>query len=267
MIGRIALRMATVEALKGKTEVGDNVLDSEIGALDVTADGQLRTDQPAPFISVYVESATMGDDRLGGGADLRALHRSGPTALIIEYGITAAMTVPNEDTGASEVMQGIPTTDAAFEFFLDLVGRQIVNALSDPKSEWAELWKGLSESVAKIERKRTADATNGVRIAAHQLVITLDLRPDPVFGEPIAPTSIWAKFFAKLQADENPVTVKRLAAMLELLGEPGDTLNSEAQRQRFGMTLAEVRAMFDIAIEAGEDTEPPITSIGLEQVP
>lgn len=37
-LARIALRIAAVEALKGKTLVGDNVLDSPNGALDVQAE-------------------------------------------------------------------------------------------------------------------------------------------------------------------------------------------------------------------------------------
>jgi hypothetical protein len=269
MIGRIALRMAAVEAIKSAdTMVGANVLDSEIGALDADGDGNLSTDQEKPFISVYVEAAKLEGDKPGGGADLRALHRSGPTDLIIEIGITAAMTTTNETTGASEVVGlQIPATDQAFEFFLDCTGRQVVNALTDPRNAWAELWRGLSASVVKIERKRTSNATNGARIAAHQLVITVDLLPDPVYGEPIRPTSIWAKFFAMLAADTSEVGAKKRAALLALVGDPEATLESEAQRQRFGMTLDEVRAMFDIAVEAGEATEPPIASVGVERVP
>src|SRR5690606_36217188 len=109
--------------------------------------------------------------------------------------ISAAMTDTDPDTGVSTVIGiGIPATDPALEFYLDCVGRQIAVALSDPDNAWAEIWRGLSSSVLKIERKRTSDAASGTRIAAHQLVITLDLLPDPVFGAPIAPTSIWAIF-------------------------------------------------------------------------
>ncbi|ABE63176.1 conserved hypothetical protein [Nitrobacter hamburgensis X14] len=260
MIGRTALRMAAIEALKGHTMVGGNVLDSEIGALDVGADGNLRTDQEKPFISVYVEGA-----KLEGGADIRALHRSGPTELVIEIGITAAMVETNGETGESSIVGlQIPPTDPAFEFFLDCTGQQVVNALTDPGNAWAEIWRGLSSGVIKIERRRTADATHGVRIAAHQMVITVDLLPDPVYGEPVAATSIWKKFFDKLAGDINPITVKKRAALLALLGDPDVTLNSEAQRRRFGMTLEEVRALFDSAVPAAEATEPNIASVAIE---
>jgi hypothetical protein len=104
-----------------------------------------------------------------------------------------------------------------------------------------------------------------VRIAAHQIIITVDLLPDPVYGEPVAPTSIWKKFFDKLATSTDLVTVKKHAAMLAMLGDPDATLNSEAQRRRFGMTLEEVRALFDIAVQPAEATEPNIASVTTER--
>lgn len=234
MLGRIALRIATVGALRGKTLVGDNVLDSQIGALDVAGDGSIRTDQEKQFISVYTDGG-----KVESGIEYRGLHRSGATELTIETGVTASMAVTDPETGASEVIPGLPATDPAFEFYLDVVGRQIVNALTDPDDEWAELWRGLSSGIVAIERKRTSDAASGTRIAAHQIVVTLELLPDPVFGEPVAATSIWARFFAKLQAVDH----KMLPAMLMLIGGQGGTAEFGEERCRFGMTLDEVRAL------------------------
>lgn len=258
MLARIALRVATIEALKGKTFVDNNVLDSEMGALGVAADGSIRTDQDAPFVSVYVDDSKI-EDRL----NLRALHRSGPTELTIETGITAAMTETDQETGESMVVGiGTPATDRALEFFLDCVGRQIVSALTDPRDAWAEVWRGLSTSILKIERKRTSDAAaTGTRTAAHQLVITLDLLPDPVFGEPIASTSTWAKFLAQMEAVEHPF----LPTLQALIGSSDGVLMHEAQRRRFGMTLDEARALLDIAVKPGEATEPTISSVTTER--
>lgn len=256
MLARIALRVAAIAALKGRTLVGENVLDSQIGALDVAADGSIRTDQEKPFVSVYVEGSKIEDH-----LDLRALHRSGPTEFMVEIGITATMTETDSETGESKVIGiGIPATDPALEFYLDVVGRQIVNALTDPRNEWAEIWRGLSSSAIKIERKRTSDAASGTRIAAHQLVVTLDLLPDPVFGEPVAPTSIWAKLFAKMEAEDHPF----LQPMRELVGSPVGVLGHEAQRRRFGMTLDEARALLGIAPQPGEATEPTIQHVSFE---
>ncbi|MCX5571479.1 hypothetical protein [Kaistia nematophila] len=236
MLARIALRIAAIEALKGRTLVGDNVLDSQIGAIDVAADDSLRTDQERPFIAVYVDGSVI-EERI----DLRGLHKSGRTELTIEAGITAAMTETDPETGESTVIGiGIPATDPALELYLDCVGREIAMALSDPGNGWAEIWRGLSSSILKIERKRTSDAASGTRIAAHQLVITLDLLPDPVFGAPIAPTSAWAAFFAKMEDADHPFLVK----LLELVGEDAAPSEVDITRRRFGLTLYEARALF-----------------------
>lgn len=275
MLARIALRMATIAALKGKTRVGDNVLDSEITALDADADGNLTTDQQKPFITVYTNNGGDGD------AAPRQMHRSGHTDLVIEIAVAATMAYRNENDDL-EVASGIPATDANFEFMLDVIGRQIVNALTDPRDAWAEIWKGLSGSIIKIERKRTSDAT-GQRIAAHQLVITLDLLPDPVFGEPVASTSIWTQFFAKLAEptlpnpdhDENdpdspalivdPLVAAKAVILESLIGDPAGVLMSEAQRRRFGLTLDEARALLDIAAQPAEAMEPDIDAVTIER--
>lgn len=236
MLGRIALRIATVGALKGKTLVGDNVLDSQIGALDVAADGSIRTDQERQFISVYTDGG-----KVESGLEHRGLHRSGATQLTIETGVTASMAVTDPETGASEVIPGLPATDPAFEFYLDVVGRQVVSALTDPDDEWAEIWRGLSSGIIGIERKRTSDAASGTRIAAHQLVMTLDLLPDPVFGEPVAATSIWARFFAKLAAEGHAF----LPTLQTLIGIPAEGQEHAGERRRFGLTLEEARAMLE----------------------
>jgi hypothetical protein len=253
MLARIALRMATIAALRGKTLVDDNVLDSEITALDADADGNLTTDQQKAFVTVYTN---IGSDETGGD---RSLHRSGRTELVIEIAVASTMVYRNED-GDKEVAAGIPATDAAFEFYLDVVGRQIVNALSDPADAWVEIWRGLSSKVVKVERKRTSDAT-GTRIAAHQLVVTVDLLPDPVFGEPLAETSIWSKFFARLDESTDPVVAAKATLLRSLIGEPGGTM-ADAQQRRFGMTLEEVRALLNVS--AVDGSEPDISAVELE---
>lgn len=253
MFSRIALRIATIEALKGETSVADNVLDSQIGALDVAADGSLRTDQEKPFISVYVEAG-----KSEGGTGLRALHRGGATDLVLEFGITAAMTEIDPDTGSGEIIgMGIPATDAAFEFYLDVLGRQILDALTDPQNEWAEIWRGLSRTVLKSERRRMSDQRTGTRIAAHQLIVTLDLLPDPLFGEALAPGSIWKRFLDK--AEDHPWK----ATLAGLIGTVQGSLDTI--RRRNGLTLEEARALA-LAAAAGTGAAPAIDPVSLEIV-
>lgn len=248
MLGRIAWRICAIEAIKGRTFVDGNVLDSQIAALDVASDGTLRTDQEKPFIAVYTDGALAKE-----GLTVRELHRSGDTDLTIESGVAAAMLVTDSETGESQVIPGLPATDRDFEFYLDSVGRQVVNALSDPDNPWAEVWRGLTSSIRKMERKRTSDAASGARIAAHQLVITGDLLPDPVFGEPLK--GIWVKLFSLMEEKQHPYT----HLMKSLVGVPA--VEAAVQQRRFGMTIEEMHAQLLTPAAGGLETigaiEPP----------
>lgn len=254
MLGRMALRITAIEALKGNTLVGAEVRDSEIGSIDVGSDGELRIDSDRPFISLYVEEA-----KAEGAFQPRDLHRSGETQFVLEIGIATAMVETNEDGESIIVGIGLPPTDAAFEFYLDMVGRQAVNALMDPANAWAELWRSLSSSIRKIERKRTADAATGTRIAAHQIVVTLDLLPDPPYGADLAPTSVWARLFAAMDAAGHP-----FAGQIKQLVIAGDEGESEgaARMRRFGLTLDEARAL--LAAQNAAGGEVIIQSVGLD---
>lgn len=231
MLARIALRTATIEALKGKTLVGSNVLDSMITALDADADGNLTTDQQKPFITVYTDAGTVGN-----GAEPRALYEGGTTELVIEIGVAATMVYRNE-AGDKEVAAGIPATDDAFELYLDVVGRQIADALSDIDSPWADIWRGLCYSVGKIERARTSSA-EGTRLAAHQIKMTVDLIDDPVRGEPLEAGTPFFEFLAKLEASEDAPTLVKAAMMRAQI--TGTNEPWEAAQRKLGLTRAEL---------------------------
>lgn len=258
MLARTALRMAAVEALRSKTLVGDNVLDSEIGALDVAADGALRTNEDKPFIAVYTEASRAEGSML---LEQRALHRSGSIEIVFEFGVTAAMLTTDPETGESVVVPGLPMTDRAIEFYLDCVGRQIVNALTDPSDAWAELFRALSSRITKIDRRRAmASGDTATRMAAHQLVIAVDLLSDPIYGEELS--GVWVRFFDKLDESTDPVIVTKAALLRSLIGDTSGATAAGAHQRRFGMTLEEVRALLNAPLVAG--SEPDTISVDLE---
>lgn len=268
MIGRIALRIATISALKGRTLVGDKVLDSEMVALDHDENGKLFTRQKRPFITVYT-----GDAEVDGDLSVRSLHKSGITELIIEIAVASTLSVRN-DKGNQEVVAGIPATDENFEFFLDVTARQVINALSDPNNEWSEIWRNLTNRVVAIVRRRTSSAL-GERFAAMQIVILVDLLPDPLSGAALAPTGIWAKLFARLgeptvenpdhdpdDPDSPPMVVDpevaaKLIVLQSLLGEAGQSTELDEARRRFGLTRGEAEAML-LSLQPGADNSEVI---------
>jgi hypothetical protein len=243
---RIAARFAAVQALKGKTLVGNNVLDSQIGAIDIAADGAVRTDREEPFISVYCDGGTNANT----DAALRATRMNGATTFLFEAAYTAAYTAVDEETGAAETLEGIPATDASFEFYLDLVMRQIGDALTDPRNEWAEVFRRLCVRFGTVERARTSGDGSGARLAAHQLKLVADLLPDPVQGLPADGTPM-AEFFRLAEALNNPATTAKVALMKATLA--GELTDWETTLKRYGIARDEGDAMLITVPEGAEN--------------
>lgn len=256
---RIAARIAAVQALKGKTLVGDNVLDSQIGTLDVTAEGEPRTDEDRPFISVYSNSSKAN----GNETALRSMVVNGSTEFLFEFGITTAHMVTDGETGAQVVHPGIPGTDAALEFFLDMIARQIGDALSDPENEWAEIFRKFCRTFIGVERLRTSGAENGVRLAAQQIRIDADIIADPLAGQELKPAHPLAMFFAKVEAsDDEALKAQAELMMVPLYGPSPDT--AQAIR-RYGMTRGEADNL--LLLPPGGIAEVGIGEVSFEAVP
>ncbi|NTG74483.1 hypothetical protein G6M02_14245 [Agrobacterium rhizogenes] len=238
-IVRVALRISAVEALKGRTLVDCNVLDSQIGALDVAANGSLHTPQERPFISVYTD-----DSKVTNGLELRSFAKSGLVDIVFEAGIATPHVVTDTDTDESVIYEGVPATDANFEFHLDLTMRQIADALADPENEWAAIFNGFVRSFAHSQRSRASGDTNGVRLAAHQLKLTVDAIADPVRGVGLNEDSPLALFFAKCETDllsRMPDMARKIALMRAQIS--GDANDLQAAMRRYGMVYGEADAM------------------------
>lgn len=232
-LARLALRVATVEALRGRTMVGENVRDSDIRAIDIAADGSLRTAEDRPFVVVYA------DDGRATETPLRDLHANGEVDLVLEFGIATPMTETDPETGESVLVleTTVPATDAAFEMALDIIDRQIASALAG-EGKWPTIWKRLSDGVVKVERRRAVSAEQGVRFAARQMVVTVALKPDPVMGAPLG--GVWEAFVAAIAEDREDLA-PIVAEMM--LGTEAGTLTVQHLRERFGHTPTESAAL------------------------
>jgi hypothetical protein len=275
---RIAARISAVQALLGRTSVGDNVLDSQISALDVDAEGNFVTDQKKPFISVYSEGSTVKDSQPQQA--LRSLLPNGSTVFFFETGIAATMTEVDPETDESFVVPGMPSTDASFEFALDMTMRQIGDALVDPENEWAEIFRKLCVSFQDTERSRASGDNRGTRMAAHQLKLTVDLKPDPVRGAPLKDTHPLAMFFAKAATltvpnpDHDPddpdspasipdsvVTAQVALMQAQLAGTP---YSWKVDMARYGMTRTEAD---NLLLVPPEGAEPDIQVVNINAAP
>ncbi|QCM12344.1 hypothetical protein CFBP6625_18050 [Agrobacterium tumefaciens] len=235
----IALRISAVQAFKGRTLVGNNILDSEIGALETSMAGELRTPEEKQFVSVYTD-----DRKQMSGLELRSLIAGGQIDLVFEAGVATPHLVSDPETDEKVIMVGMPATDANFEFYLDMTLRQITDAIADPKNEWAAIFNSLILSVEKCQRARISGDTNGVRLAAHQMKITVNAVAEPVAGQPLKPGSPMAAFFAKCESDlvhREPDMAKKIALMKAQIAGNDEELT--AAMRRYGMTYSEADAM------------------------
>lgn len=256
-LARIVTRSAMVEALKGRTIVGDNVLDSEIGAIDVGADGSAHSRKDNPFVAVYTDDSEATIE----ANEVRSLVSNGLVDLVFEYGITSTMTVSADDGSGQITEVGILATDANFQFTLDVIARQIVDVLSDPANPWAEIARRMSVRYSKHVRKNAMNDDDGVRLAAQQMRITAELIDDPVLGCPLEAGSVYADYLDLLDASPNPDHQTR-STFLKGLFVPGGEDWALAQR-RLGLTAEELLALGlgPLADDADRETPPVVQAI------
>ncbi|MCG3266110.1 hypothetical protein [Yoonia sp. I 8.24] len=247
----MALRIAAVEALKlGGTLVGTNVLDSQISAIDQTADGDLQTDQQRPFIAVYSDTSKASD--LGN----TGLRTNGQIELTFNCGVSLTMGQTNKETGVTEIIEGLPSTDAQFEAILDVVGCQICRVLTDPSNPWSQVFGDLCTLVSKAQ-VRSSSAADGVRLACGQIKLTVEAYADPPLGQVFAPDSHWLKFLALMA--QNGVAQ---AGLFELMLGQANTSTDQSYEALTGMTTRDARSLALYAMDgvpAGVVVASPIS--------
>lgn len=232
-LAMMALRIAAVQALKAAgTLVGDNVLDSQISAIDQTADGRLRSDLPRPFIAVYTDAAKSQD--LG----QTGLRSNGRVDIVFNCGVSVTMAETNKETGESQIVDLFPATDANLEAVLDALDVQISRALIDPDNPWAQVFGDFVQTYVALEHVRSSSAAENVRLAAGQMKLTVEVLADPRHGQPLAAGGVWRRFIALLAEHDAP----QLALFQRLLGDAEIGAYEEFERLT-GMTTADAQAL------------------------
>jgi hypothetical protein len=218
-LSRLALRIATVKALRGKTFAGNMVRDSEIAPIDETIEGET-----APFVVVYTDESDTDPDVANEETSL--FGRCTYVDLTIETAVTTRMKPgPGSDWA-------IPPTDAGLEFTIDVIERQIRNALSDPDNAWAEMWRRLVREIKSQKSARGSSARKGVRFAGRQIVLTVDLAPEPRPGENVS--GLWRQFVDLMQSDSELSTQRDLFIALAT-GEAVDWTEFDKIRAAYGL--------------------------------
>lgn len=228
---RLAVRIAAVAALRGRTWAGDRVRDSAVPPID-----KLAQDERLPFIAIYTDDSEFAAEEGRG-----LMSSNGKFALVFEIGITAQMQFVVENNEVVEA-PGKPPTDAQMELMLDLIERQIKTTLSEPSHAWSEMWRRLVANVVQVKSQRGANAEDGVRFAGRQLI--LDIKP---FAEPPCgrePSGLYADFITLLRADSDQGLATTVADMVER-SIVGDVVHTDWQSAmaQLALTRREADAM------------------------
>jgi len=229
----MALRIAAVQALKaGGTLVGDNVLDSQISAIDQTADGKLRSDQQRPFIAVYTDAAKSQDMGQSG------LRSNGRVDIMFNCGVSVTMAETNKETGETQIVDLFPATDAGLEAILDALDVQIGRVLVDPDNEWAQVFGDFVQMYVAKEHLRSSSSAENVRLAAGQTKVTVDVFADPRHGQPLPEGGPWPRFMALMEAVDHP----QFELFQQLLGD-ADDLPYPPFEKLTGMTTRDAQSL------------------------
>ena len=194
-LASLVLRQITRRALEGHTIAEDRVRDSELAPLDTLVNqGQEGAGGSKAFISLYVDDSS-------GEVTGRGWFSAPITShLVIEIAIAAPATIAAAPGAPPQPSVDIPESSAGLEASLDILAYQIKAALLTPGNPWADLWARLVVDMKLVETFRGAEfRKTGVRFAARQINIGLELLDDPVPGAP--PADFWADVVAAFAAD------------------------------------------------------------------
>ena len=199
MLALDALRLITVQALKGATWAGDRVFDSPATVADLRIAAERQ-----PFIAVFVDEADSE------GIDQPTAAGPMNTRLIIEAGVASAITFqPATDSGAPEppvTVTSLNDTDSGLEMTIGFLAEQVRDALLSTSNPWAELWRGFVVQLNKIECVRGGPQTDAQlktpqRYASRIQIYHAGILATPPRGIGLDPSSPWSIFLYMAAAE------------------------------------------------------------------
>ena len=227
----LAIRACTFLALRGATWAGDCVYESKLEPLEAIVSAETQ-----PFITIAIDE-TAGEPK--GGASLLAVV----DRLLLVVEVAVGVRALAED-GSTVV--GVPPTDRGLEWAIDLLGRQVMRALSsDPV--WGDFWRRFRMALNSVRLLRSG-AVDGERYAARQIVFDIHPISDPDVGAGLSEEGLWAEFIAALRGldsqDPELAEYRRLADLIEAeLGEPPGLGSWEVAAARLGLARQSAEAL------------------------
>ena len=239
----LALRVAIVQAVKGRTVAGDRVFDSAIETLD-----EIITSSPAPIVIVSIDEA-----ETSAASGMTLLSAPDRLTILIEAAVAEAVTTVGTDDAGAETAVVVRAASEGLEATLDILHRQMARALLTPiGAPWSDLWRRFACRIARIERKRGGGADKGTRFASRFLLVTVEPIDDPGFGE--AAPEPWSDLIAAMRGGAD---LAGLAAVMEAeITAPAGLADWRRVQALLGVSEETVRGT-GIAPPYADDPEAP----------
>ncbi|MEW6257421.1 MAG: hypothetical protein AB1592_15815 [Pseudomonadota bacterium] len=244
MLVQLALRLLTVEALRGRTWARDRVADSRIMPIDEVA----KKDTP-PFIAVYTDETASGGD----GKSSRDVTSGVVTTLVLELGVTATTRL-RLDNGEEAEGEDLVLADGAVEYVLDILERQVHMVLTEAPE--GELWRSFAHTINSRASQRGASMSNGVRFSGKQVVMKVLSPMEPSLGR--EPAGAWAQLIERLAVSPDPKVREMGQGMRAAFQADADMPEWVRQKLAWDHTQDEARALLFTPPLPAEETSPKL---------
>jgi hypothetical protein len=206
--------------ITGATWAGTNVEESPIdpvdGLVNKAAEGEVL-----PYIAVYIERMTAKDDGGAGDADLKVYIYLPPNRVKMPDG--EAFSPSRKNSGMT----------------LNIITRQVENALAKTVEPWSEIWRKLVLSIGdRTYRQILIEHESGVRVPAVELSLALTVLREPEIGSPLSQT--YQLLDAALRANGDEAVADVFKAAIE---NPADLESYQDAAMQLHMTSAAIEGL------------------------
>lgn len=237
------LRLAVSRLLAGRTWAEDRIHNSPMDPVaDVLCQDNNGLIDQRPLIAVFTndEKGTNEGRDIGGrpgSLDLIFFIYMPPTTMVAEDG---------------EIK--LETRDAGGAMALDLVWHQCRAALVLGPQAWRAVYEAFVAKITDVRaRPILIETEKGVRVPAKEVIVTMDVVPEPDIGKPLSP--YWQKLDTAMRADAAAAPLADIVkAMIE---EPANLASWQLERANLTVSDAAIRSLGIAPIDPTETTDGP----------
>lgn len=235
------LRLAVCRLLAGRTWAQERILNSPLDPVDdvVRQDNSGAVD-PRPLIAVFTNDEKGNNE----GRDIGG--RPGSLDLIF------FIYLPPDRVEIDDGEMVFETRTPGGAMALDLIWHQCRTALLFGPAAWREVYERFVNKVTDVRaRPILIETEKGTRIPAKEVIVTLDVVPEPDLGKPLNPN--WLALDTAMRADESAEPLADLIkAMIE---QPSDLPSWQLERANLAVSEATIRALGLAPIDSTETGE------------